>query len=410
MSQPASTRLPRNVWILALCQALGMSAGSMMILVGGLLGARIAPSPKLATLPQAMLIIGTATSTIWVALLLRRFGRKRGSLVGFGFSFLAALLGYLAATHTSFSLLVATGFSMGVAVAFWQQFRFAALESIPDPAYYGPALSVMMGGGLIAAFLGPELGTLGDAVFPGLAPYSGPFVLLAGIIGLALIVFQFYRETPVKVDANAAAGRPLVTILRTPAFFIPALCASIGFGVMSFVMTATPLTMYEVCGFDLGVTKRVIQSHIVAMFLPSLVSGVLMQRFGVGRVMAVGAGLYAAVVIIGLQGQAIMHFWGSLVLLGVGWNFLFLGGTALLPKSHTPNERFKIQATNDFLVFGSQALAALSSGWFVFTFGWSGLMFACLPFLLAALALSVWQARRETRATNPPPTVPPPVV
>lgn len=372
-----------------------MSAGSMMILVGGLLATKIAPSPKLATLPLALIIVGTASSTIWVAMLLRRFGRKRGSYVGFGFSFLAAALGYLAAQQGSFPLLVASGFCMGVAVAFWQQFRFAALESIPDPTLYGPALSVMMGGGLLAAFLGPEIGASGDDLFPHLPPFAGPFVLLSGLVCLAIVIFQFYQETPIKVDAFDAPGRPLRDIIRMPQFFIPALCAAIGFGVMSFVMTATPITMYEVCGFGLGDTKRVIQSHIVAMFLPSLISGALMKRFGVGRVMAVGAALYAGVVVIGLGGQAIMHFWGSLVLLGVGWNFLFMGGTALLPQSYRPSERFKVQAINDLFIFGSQAVASLSSGWFVFALGWNGLMFACLPFLIVALALSIWQSRRE---------------
>ena len=367
----------------------------MMILVGGLLAAQIAPSAKLATLPLAMIIVGTASSTIWVALLLRRFGRKRGSHVGFVFSFLAAFLGYQAAIHSSFTLLVATGFSMGVAVAFWQQFRFAALESIDDPKLYGPALSVMMGGGLIAAFLGPEIGARGPAFFPTLPPFAGSFIILAGLVFVALIVFQFSHQPPIKIEPNAPPGRPLREIVSSPRFYVPSLCAAIGFGVMSFVMTATPLTMHEVCGFGLADTKRVIQSHIFAMFLPSLISGGLMKRFGVGRVMVAGAALYAVVVIIGLQGQALMHFWGSLILLGIGWNFLFMGGTALLPEAYHPNERFKAQAANDFFVFGSQATASLSSGWFVFTFGWNGLLYACLPFLLLALGLAVAQARYE---------------
>lgn len=377
-----------------------MSAGSMMALVGGLLAAKIAPSPKLATLPLAMIIVGTASSTIWVAMLLRRFGRKRGSYIGYAFSLLATGLGYLAAAQSSFSLLVATGVAMGVAVAFLQQFRFAAIESLRDPALYGPALSVMMGGGLLSAFLGPEIGERGATLFPHLPPFAGSFLLLGGLIILSILIFQFYEETPIKVDESEAPGRPLLTILRAPQFFIPSLCAAIGFGVMSFIMTATPLTMYEVCGFELSDTKRVIQGHIIAMFLPSVISGVLMKRFGIGRVMSVGAILYAAVVIIGLGGQELMHFWGSLILLGVGWNFLFMGGTALLPQSYRPNERFKAQAANDFFVFGSQAVASLSSGWFVFTFGWNGLLFACLPFLFAALALSVWQSFREYLGSN----------
>lgn len=369
----------------------------MMILVGGLIAARVAPNPKLATLPLAAIIIGTACATIPVALFLRRFGRKRGSLLGYGFSLTAALLGFFAALHGSFPLLVATGVCMGVAVAFWQQFRFAALESIRDPSLYGPALSVMMGGGLISAFLGPEIGARGSELFPTLPPYAGSFVLLAGLVLLSLFFFQFYRESTIPDTDHEIAGRPLRAIVSTPAFFIPSLCAAIGFGVMSFVMTATPLTMYEVCGFDLSDTKRVIQSHILAMFLPSLISGSLMKRFGVGRIMSVGAMLYAVVVLIGLGGQALMHFWGSLILLGVGWNFLFMGGTALLPQSYRSSERFKAQAVNDFIVFGTQAVASLSSGWFVFTFGWSGLMVACLPLLLAALRLSLWQSRRESR-------------
>ncbi|MBT5904018.1 MAG: MFS transporter [Opitutaceae bacterium] len=377
-----------------------MSAGSMMILVGGLLAAKIAPTAKLATLPLAMIIVGTATSTIWVAMLLRQFGRKRGSHVGFLFSFLAAFLGYQAAVQESFPLLVATGFSMGIAVTFWQQFRFAALESLPDPKLNGPALSVMMGGGLIAAFIGPEIGARGQDLFPHLPEYAGCFVLLAGLVAIAVVVFQFSEQPPITTDRTDQPGRPLLEIVKSPQFYIPSLCAAIGFGVMSFVMTATPLTMHEVCGFDLNDTKKVIQSHIVAMFLPSLIGGHLMQRFGVGRIMVVGAILYAVVVGIGLLGQELVHFWGSLILLGVGWNFLFMGGTALLPISYKPNERFKAQAANDLVVFGTQAIASLSSGWFVFTFGWNGLLLTCLPLLTAALILAIQQARLESRSTK----------
>ncbi|GAB5560924.1 MAG: MFS transporter [Synoicihabitans sp.] len=372
-----------------------MSAGSMMVLVGGLLAAKIAPTPKLATLPLAMVVVGTATSTLWAAFVLKRFGRKRGSYAGFACSLLASVLGAVAALQGSFGFLLATGYAMGMAVAFWQQFRFAALESLPDPSLAGPALSVMMGGGLIAAFLGPEIGVLGQQLFPAYPDYTGCFVLLAGLILVAFVVFQFSHQPPVSEDLSPRPGRPLREIIRSPKFFIPSLCAAIGFGVMSFVMTATPLTMHEVCGFDLVSTKNVIQSHIIAMFLPSVIGGELMRRYGVGRVMVAGAILYAAVVGIGLLGQALMHFWGSLILLGVGWNFLFMGGTALLPKAYAPNERFKAQAVNDLVVFGSQAIAALSSGWFVFTFGWNGLLFTCLPFLILALGLSIKQAKMD---------------
>lgn len=372
----------------------------MMVLIGGLLAAKIAPTPKLATLPQASLVIGTAVATIPAALCLRRFGRKRGSLLGYLFSLIAAALGCMAAWQTSFALLVATGVCMGLAVAFWQQFRFAALESVADPALYGPTLSVMMGSGLISAFLGPEIGARGSAIFSTLPPYTGSFLLLGALVLLSLLLFLAFRETALPPTSDHAPPRPLRAIVTSPRFFVPSLCAAIGFGVMSFVMTATPLTMHEVCGFNLNDTKQVVQSHIIAMFLPSVFSGGLMQRFGVGRVMIVGALLYALVVIIGLAGVELMHFWGSLILLGIGWNFLFMGGTALLPHGYRASERFKAQAVNDFVVFGTQAIAALSSGWFVFTLGWRGLMFACLPFLLIAFGLALWQARHEAQSRH----------
>ncbi|MCC6415822.1 MAG: MFS transporter, partial [Opitutaceae bacterium] len=334
-------RLPRNVWILAVCQALVMSAGSMLVLIGSLLATKIAPSPKLATLPQAALIVGTACATVPVAFWLRRIGRKRGSLLGYLFSLAAAGCGFFAAMRDSFALLVITGVCLGVAVAFWQQFRFAALESVDDPKLYGPTLSVMMGSGLLSAFLGPEIGARGSDWFPSLPAYAGSFILLGGVVLVSLALFQAYRETVMLKSATEEPPRPLRAIITSPRFFIPSLCAAIGFGVMSFVMTATPLTMHEVCGFDLDDTKRVIQGHIIAMFLPSVFSGLLMQRFGVGRVMTAGAALYALVVVIGLAGADLMHFWGSLLLLGIGWNFLFMGGTALLPQSYRPSERFR---------------------------------------------------------------------
>jgi len=388
-------KLPRNVWILALAQSIGMCATTMMVLVGGLLATRIAPSPKLATVPLAALVIGTATAAVPAALLLRKFGRKRGSLFGYALGLSGAGMGFLGTLTSGFYLLALAGLLLGMAAAFWQQFRFAALESVADQTQHGPALSLMLCGGLLAAFVGPEIGARGDEWFPALPSYAGAFVLLGLVTLGGLGVFQFYRETGNGPRKDAATTRPLREIVKTVAFIIPALGAAIGFGMMTFIMHATPITMHEVCGFDLASTKRVIQGHIVAMYLPSLFSGGLIARFGVGRIMTAGALLYIGVVTIGLFGQELVHFWGSLVLLGIGWNFLFMGGTALLPKSYAPAERFKVQAANDLLVFGAQAAASLSSGWFVFTLGWHGLLLGCLPILLVAVALSLWQIKRE---------------
>jgi len=387
-------KLPRNVWILALAQSIGMCATTMMVLVGGLLATRIAPSPKLATVPLAALVIGTATAAVPAALLLRRFGRKRGSLFGYALGLSGAGMGFFGTLTSGFYLIALAGLLLGMAAAFWQQLRFAALESVADQTQHGTALSLMLCGGLLAAFVGPEIGARGDTLFPALPSYAGSFLLLGMVTLGGFGAFQFYRETGVSYSNENSTTRPLREIVKTVAFIIPALGAAIGFGMMTFIMHATPITMHEVCGFDLGSTKRVIQGHIVAMYLPSLFSGGLIARFGVGRIMTAGALLYIGVVTIGLFGQELVHFWGSLVLLGIGWNFLFQGGTALLPKSYAPAERFKVQAANDLLVFGAQAAASLSSGWFVFTLGWHGLLLGCLPILLVAVSLSLWQVKR----------------
>jgi MFS family permease len=382
--------------VLAATQAFGMSTTSMMVLVSGLLATRIAPTPKLATLPTAMIVIGTATSMLWAPRLLQRWGRKRGSYVGFAAALFATALGGVAAVQESFVFLMLAGYFMGVGVAFWQQLRFAALESVGDPRLYASALAAMMMGGLASAFLGPEIGAQGRDLFA--QPFAGSFALLAGALVCGLIVFQFFREPARLVHADQHTARPLRAIVRTPAFIIAAGTAAIGFGVMSFVMTATPINMREICGLELADTKRVIQGHIIAMYAPSLISGWLINRFGLNRMIGLGAILFGVVVIIGLAGQQLVHFWGSLLLLGVGWNLLFVGGTALLPASYAPAEQFKAQAANDLVVFGAQAVAALSAGWFLFSFGWNVMMIACLPFVLAALGLVLWKSRLDRAA------------
>lgn len=365
----------------------------MMVLVSGLLATRIAPDPKLATLPTAMIVLGTATTMFWASPLLQHLGRKRGTLTGFAAAFLASGIGGLAAMRESFGLLMVCGYLFGVGIAFWQQLRFAALESVGDPRRYASALALMMMGGLVSAFLGPEVGARGRDLFA--QPFAGSFLLVAGLLVCGIVVFQFFREPPRIAFADPGTARPLRAVVQSPRFLIAAFLAAIGFGVMSFIMTATPINMQEICGFTLADTKRVIQGHVVAMFAPSLVSGWLINRFGLNRMLGVGALLFSAVVIIGLAGAQLLHFWGSLLVLGVGWNLLFVGGTALLPGSHTPAEKYKAQAANDLIVFGSQALASLSAGWFLFSFGWNVMLYTCVPFVLAAFALVLWQIRLD---------------
>lgn len=378
-----------------------MSGVPMTILVSGLLGARIAPSAKLATLPLAVTILGIACSTIPAALLNRRLGRKRSGFLGFACLAAGGASGWMAASSASFAWLLAGSALIGASVAFAQQFRFAALESLERPEDAGAALSILMSGGLVAAYVGPELGALGKDLLPSPHGFAGSFALLIVLAGLASVAFAFYREPPAAAEPEKGAGRPLKRLMASPLFLIALGAGAASYVVMSFVMTATPISMQELCGFSLEETKRVIQSHIFAMFLPSLAGGFLIRRVGLGGMVSIGALGFGAAIAFGLAGERFGHFWGALVALGLGWNFLFVGGTALLPRAYEPAERFKAQAANDFVVFGCQAAASLSAGWFLYSFGWEAMLWTCAPVALAALGAGLWLnglERRERQA------------
>ncbi len=365
-----------------------------MVFVGGLLGKELAPSPKWATLPLTAIILGTALSTIPAAMLMKRIGRKRGSYVGFGFALLGTFLAMQASLLGSFELFIASALVLGVNLAFSQQFRFAALESLDSPKDFPLALSVLMLGGIVSAFLGPELGLAGKDLIPSPHGYAGSFLLLGGVIVLSMILFAWFVEPEAREEVGNQPARPMRVIVANPIFVVAIGAGAVGFGVMSLVMTATPLNMHELCGFDLVSTKRVIQGHIASMFLPSLFGGFLIKRFGIGRILLAGACLYLVMMAIGLAGQELIHFWGTLILLGIGWNFLFVGGTALLPIAYRATERFKAQAINDFVVFGVQATASLGAGWLLFGFGWTVLIWTCLPGIIFAAAGAAWLVKR----------------
>lgn len=372
-----------------------MSMSPMLIFVGGFLGKELAPSPQWATLPLSGLILGTASSTIPAAMLMKRIGRKRGSFVGFGFALLGTALAFQSTLIGNFWLFTFSAFVMGINLAFSAQYRFAALESLDDPADFPVALSVLMLGGLVAAFLGPELGLAGKDLLASPHGFAGSFLLLGGLILVSMALFTLFKEPIVAVEQSAAPARPMRVIVANPVFAIAVGACAISFLVMSLVMTATPLNMHEICGIDLSNTKRVLQGHIASMFLPSLAGGFLMKRFGIGKMLLVGAALYAGMMLISLRGQELVHFWGALLALGVGWNFLFIGGTALLPRAYEESERFKVQAFNDLIMFGCQLLGSMGAGWFLFGFGWNALIWTCLPATLLSALGALWLIRQK---------------
>lgn len=389
----ALSSLPRLVWLYTLIQALAMSVGSMMVIVGGVLGSTLAPDPAYATLPVAMMISGTAVAVFPVTRLMRRFGRKAVFLSVTVVALLASLVAARAAGDASFVMFCAAALGFGCAVAGIQQLRFAAMEAVPLSLMPRAASTVLLGG-LAAAIIGPELVTGGKDLTG--TEFVGTFLLMAGICGVCTILFLFTPSSRAQVSEAPGAARPLTEIIRNPTLIMAIVAAVGGYGLMSFIMTATPVHMHVHEAHSLAQTKFVIQSHILAMFLPSFFSGWLISRWGAARVIGAGLLAYAVALAMALTGAAVFNYWSALVLLGIGWNFLFVSGTTLLPTTYVPAERFRVQGLNELLVFGFQAMAALSAGAVLHWLGWHGLLLACIPLILLLSMTVVWWLRADT--------------
>ncbi|MEP3390429.1 MAG: MFS transporter [Reichenbachiella sp.] len=374
--------LPKNVWVLTLGLALMMSASSLVVFVGGLVGTTLAPSPNLATLPVAAIIIGTALATVPVALLMRKWGRKKAFLTIITFSIFISLLAAYSIHVQSFYLFCLSLALIGISVASLNQFRFAAMESV-QPERIPNAASTVLLGGIAAAFIGPEIAVNGKGLLE--QPFTGSFILLAVLFILGFVIISFFQNVKPTKEENIVPGRPLGEIIKQPVFWTAVLCAMMGYAVMSFIMTATPVSMHVMDGHSLEDTKWVIQSHIVAMFLPSLITAWIIKKIGIKAMMLTGISAFVVCIGIAYSGHHVGNYWGSLVLLGIGWNFLFIGGTTLLPQAYNDNERFKVQALNEFMIFGTQATAALSAGFVVHALGWESMLLTTIPLLVIPL-------------------------
>ena len=389
----------RNVWTLVVSQALALSAVPLIVLVGGLVGSELAPSPALVTLPIALLVVGRACATVLMPLVMRRYGRKPVFVSVAVAASVVALLAAWFLARGSFWGFCFTVVLLGVSQATVQQYRFAAMESVRTDQVGTAAARVLLGG-LVAALLGPQLSVWGGSI--GQAHFSGAFALLAVLYVLAAGVLTVGFREPASHDLpNLGGGRPWRVLLKQRVLWAAMASAAVGYAVMSFIMTATPLSMHVHAGHNLIDTKWVIQTHIVAMFLPSLFSGRLAAYLGLRRLIYLGALSMMACVAVGETGQGLASYWVALALLGVGWNFLFVGGTALLPQAYRPEERFRVQSLNEFVVFGTQAVAALSAGWAIEALGWYRFLVLVLP-LMGLLGVVIWSWRRESRAVGVP--------
>ncbi|MET4026846.1 MFS family permease [Marinobacter sp. MBR-99] len=393
--------MPLNVWVLVAAQALAMCTAPFIVFIGSIQGRLLAPAPELATLPVGLVVVGTVVAIKPATWLMERIGRKQVMLVGAVSGVLAGLLGVYASWQSGFALMCLAAVLGGVGLAVVHQYRFAAMESV-EPGMAGSAAARVLLGGLVAAWLGPEVAGMGSSqseAYPFLYSWAG----LAVVQALAFVILALgYKAQAERVPETAVGGgRPLREILASPLVWTAISGAAIGYAVMSFIMTATPLSMTEMAGHDLDAAKRVIQLHIMAMYLPSLISGWLTRVVGIPLMMALGLLAYLGCILLAASGISFHHYLWALLLLGVGWNFLFVGGTTLLPQGYEQSERFRVQGLNDMMVFTAQATAALSAGAVLASIGWAGLLLVAVPLLvLHSVLMSVWLLRSRRATTN----------
>jgi len=392
-------QVPRNAKVLALAQALGGANPAIVISLGGLVGGALAPSPALATLPISVYHIGLALGTVPAGMMMRRHGRRAGYLLGTMFGIVAGLVAAGGVISQAFLLFCLGTLCAGLYGSYVQSYRFAAADGVASE-HRARAISWVMVGGLAAAVIGPQTVIWTRDLMPA-APFAASFLAQGALALLAIPVLWRLRGVPAPAGTADAAGaaRPLREIVLNPRFAVAVMAGMVSYGLMSFVMTAAPIAMVD-CGHTVGQAALGIQWHVLAMFGPSFFTGGLIQRFGKGRITAAGLLLMAGSSALALSGLDLFHFWGSLVLLGVGWNFGFIGATALITECYRPEERTRVQACNDFLVFGSVALASLSSGGLLQSGGWQTINWIVLPTVAVVLALLLWR-RGDTVSATP---------
>jgi MFS family permease len=386
----------RNLLLLALCQGLMMTSAALIMTTAALVGHALAADKALASLPLALNFLATMLAAAPASLLMGRIGRRSAFLLACLIGALGAGIAAAAILSGSFAQFCVGVLLVGVFKAFGNYYRFAAAE-VAAPEYRSRAISWVLAGGLIAAFAGPALAHWTQDLVPA-APFAASYVALVGLYAASLLVLLYVRIPRPMHRERTGTGRPLRAIARRPAFVVAVLGGMLGYGVMILIMTATPLAMHG-HGHGFGSTALVIQWHVFAMFAPSLVTGRLIARHGLLNVMLWGGALTAACVAINLLGHSVAHYWVALFLLGIGWNFLFVGATTLLTQVHRPEETAKTQALNDLLVFSTVSIAALSAGVLQHHLGWAMVNLGVVPFIILILLALAWLKRRGVGGT-----------
>lgn len=387
-------RARANVIKLGIAQALSGANAAVIFATGAIVGSILAPDVSLATVPVSIYVVGLAVGTLPTGTIARLYGRRVAFIIGSGCGALCGLLGMIAILYASFTLFCIATFFGGLYGAVAQSYRFAAADGA-SVAYRPKAVSWVMAGGVFAGVLGPQLVQWTMDIWQ---PYLFAFsFLMQAVIALVAMALLSRVNAPKPPPASQAGGRPLLQIVRQPVFIAAAVCGVVSYAMMNLVMTSAPLAM-RMCGLPLSDSNFGLQWHIVAMYGPSFFTGSLIARFGAPSVIALGLVLEAVAAIIGLSGETSMHFWAGLIVLGLGWNFGFIGASAMVLETHRPEERTKVQSFNDFIVFGLMAVGSFLSGQILASYGWAMVNIVVFPPVILGLIVLGYAAIQRRRA------------
>jgi MFS family permease len=379
----------KNLTILTICQVFSFTAPPITVFISGIVGLKISPIVSLATLPTSLSIVGTAVFSFFAAKIMGKIGRKKGFMLSSIYSSLAALLGAFSIYSENFILFCISCFVIGTGIAFTHQYRFAAAETV-EKNDSSRAISILLLATILSALIGPNVANFTkDIVQDHL--YTGSYISLAILIIIPVFFLLFYKtdKDPKGIEEIKGKQRSYGELLQNPIILQAIITAAFAYSIMSFLMTATPISMYKMHGFNLGTTSIVIQSHIIGMFLPSLITGTLIKKYGHSVIIYIGALIYLFCISLSFYEQTFANYLISLVLLGVGWNFLFIGGTSLLVICYRDSEKFKVQGINDVFVFSIQSIASLTAGYSILKFSWNEINLACIPLTLLVILVSV---------------------
>ena len=381
----------RNALRLAFAVALAGANATVIFATGAIVGSMLAPNPADATLSISVFVVGMAAGTLPIGWIARRYGRRAAFMTGAGSGVVTGLLACYAVVTGSFALFCLSTFFGGLYQAAAQSYRFAAADSASD-AFRPKAIAWVMAGGVFAGVLGPQLVTYTMDLWQ---PYLFAVSYLAqAAVALLAMVVLWQVEAPPPLPVDTPDARPLMEIVKQPRFIAAVICGVISYGLMNFIMTSAPLAM-KLCGHSVTDSNLAIEFHVIAMYLPSFITGSLISRFGAGKVILAGMVLIVLAAVAGLAGQTVYHFWADMILVGLGWNFGFIGATALVTETHRPSERTKVQSFNDFLVFGTMVVGSFSSGRILIDFGWDMVNELVFPLVFVGIAALLWFRRSQ---------------